>query len=577
LWKRRFDDAAKRLLDIAASAIGLLLLAPFFFLVGAWIRRETPGPAFYHGPRIGRHGKPFNILKFRTMREDPQAFLGPRLTARDDPRVTPLGRWLRETKINELPQLWNVLKGEMSLVGPRPEDPELAQTWPSAARKEVLSVRPGITSPASVLYRNEENMLKAHSLMSAYMDEVQPSKLRLDQLYVRNRGLLLDLDVLFWTFLVLVPRLGRYQPPEERLFWGPLSIFGRRYVNWFVIDTLVTFAAVALSGFMWRLVAPLDVGWLWAIIFSAAFALLFSLAAGVLGINRIAWSRAASGEAFGILAPAALSTLITVVIEQISLIPHLPPARVIVVAGAFAFLGFVVVRYRGRLLSGLAYRWVKLRGAVVGAQERVIIVGGGDAGQFVAWLLQNGRSASSFHVVGIVDDDLYKQGMRIQGVEVVGKRADIPQIVARCDVGLVIFAIHNINSAERRQLLEICVNTPARLVMFPDVLGALRELVPEHPVANGNGKNGKIKNNREADTEVPAWQAGKLACQLCLARVNPVQVEEWLADLAIKAEQGDLAGLKAEIRYLRAGIQAEDLWPEISRAPVKSGKSFTVD
>jgi lipopolysaccharide/colanic/teichoic acid biosynthesis glycosyltransferase len=552
------DEAVKRLFDVLVALLGLLLLAPVFGMVGLWVRRETPGPAFYWGSRLGRFGQPFKILKFRTMREDPQAYQGPRITARGDPRVTPLGRWLRETKINELPQLWNVLKGEMSLVGPRPEDPALVRTWPAEARSEILSVRPGITSPASVLYRNEESLLKASSLMKAYLDEVQPSKLRLDQLYVRHRSFLLDLDVLFWTFLVLLPRLSKYQPPEERLFWGPLSRLGRRYLNWFVIDTLVTLGAIASSGFFWRLVAPLDIGWLRAVVFSAAFALLFSIAAALLGINRTAWSEAAASEALVILGPVALSTLAGVVVESLGLIPHLPPARVIIVGGAFAFFGFVAVRYRSRMLSGLAYRWVSLRGVAMGAQERVIIVGGGDAGQFVAWLLHNGRSASGFQVVGFVDDDLYKQGMRIQGVEVLGKRRDIPQLVARYDVGLVIFAIHNIQPADRRQLLEICKDTPARVVMFPDVLAALREIGPDFPA--GNRASGSL--DRDNDATIPAWQDGKLACQLCLTRIDPLQVETWLSSLSVRAEAGDLEGLKAEIQELKVGMQAGYLRPK---------------
>ncbi len=94
------------------------------------------------------------------MREFEESYQGPRVTAQDDPRVTSVGRWLRDTKLNELPQFWNVLVGDMSLVGPRPEDPEIGKTWPSDVRTEVLSVRPGITSPASVLYRNEENLIK---------------------------------------------------------------------------------------------------------------------------------------------------------------------------------------------------------------------------------------------------------------------------------------------------------------------------------------------------------------------------------------------------------------------------------
>lgn len=220
------------------------MLAPIFGLLAIAIKRDSTGPVFYRGPRLGMGGKPFGILKFRTMREEAASYQGPRVTAEGDPRITPLGKWLRDTKFNELPQLWNVFVGEMSLVGPRPEDPELAEGWPREVRAEVLSVRPGITSPASVLFRDEEKMLSGQLLMETYLGDITPSKLRLDQLYVRHRSFLLDLDVLLWTFLVvLVPSLRDKKPPEEYLFWGPISRLGRKYVNWFIMDTFTTLAA----------------------------------------------------------------------------------------------------------------------------------------------------------------------------------------------------------------------------------------------------------------------------------------------------------------------------------------------
>lgn len=551
---RRLEDILKRGLDVLAAFFGMIFLSPIFVLVAVGIKRESPGPVFYKGPRTGRNGLPFKIYKFRTMREDQASYQGPRITAQDDPRVTPLGRWLRDTKLNELPQLLNILKGEMSLVGPRPEDPEIAKDWPQEVREEILSVRPGITSPASVMFHHEESLLEVHGLMNAYLDEVQPSKLRLDQLYVRHRSFLLDLDVLFWTFLVLIPRLGRFQPPEEHLFWGPLSHLGRRFFNWFVIDTLVTLVAIACSGVFWRMVAVLDIGWPRAIGFSVGFALLFSIAAAVLGINRIDWPKAAAGEALVILAPVTLSTLISVGVEHYGLIPHLPPARVIIVAGAFAFFGFVAVRYRSRIISGLALRWVSLRGDAAGALERVIIVGGGDSGLFVAWLLQSGQSAPGFQVVGFVDDDLYKQGMRIKGVEVLGKRSDIPQLVARHDVGLIIFAIHNIDSQEKKQLLEICKSTPARTVVFPDVLSVLRGMKLEMAAVdsdkkNGNGKSKPVKLSK-------TWQEDHLATRLELEHAIPKPSEIWLDRLAAQAEAGNLEGVKAELRALKSASES---------------------
>ncbi|HNZ14278.1 MAG TPA: sugar transferase, partial [Anaerolineaceae bacterium] len=122
----RLDAFLRRTLDILAALGGLLFLAPFFAVIAIVIRRDSPGPVFYRGPRVGLHGKEFGILKFRTMYECPESYAGSAVTTSGDSRITPLGRWLRDSKINELPQLWNVLVGEMSLVGPRPEDPKLA-------------------------------------------------------------------------------------------------------------------------------------------------------------------------------------------------------------------------------------------------------------------------------------------------------------------------------------------------------------------------------------------------------------------------------------------------------------------
>jgi lipopolysaccharide/colanic/teichoic acid biosynthesis glycosyltransferase len=255
-----FSRAIKRMFDIVVSAIILLLIWPILGFIALAIRRDSPGPVFYRGKRVGLGGKTFNILKFRTMYEDPASYSGPRVTAHDDPRITHFGRWLRDTKVNELPQFWNVLKGEMSLVGPRPEDPSLAKTWPTAVRGEILSVRPGITSPASILYRNEEALLSYGGVLQKYIQEVGPDKIRLDQLYVHYRSFWLDLDVLLWTALIFIPRVGSIALPEDLLFVGLFNQYIRRIANWFTIDMLVTLMAIGLTGLIWRTFEPLNVG-----------------------------------------------------------------------------------------------------------------------------------------------------------------------------------------------------------------------------------------------------------------------------------------------------------------------------
>lgn len=232
---RRVFDFLKRLADVILAALGLLILSPFFGMISLAIKREGPGPVFYRGPRTGRFGREFGILKFRTMLETPESYTGPRITAKGDKRITPLGKWLRDTKLNELPQLWNVLVGEMSLVGPRPEDPEIVKNWPQDARNEILSIRPGITSPASVSYRDEEHRLSTDDVMAQYMQEILPDKLRLDRLYVRHRSFFGDLDILLWTAVGFLPAVER-RIPEGKLFAGPLYQLMRRNLSWFLID-----------------------------------------------------------------------------------------------------------------------------------------------------------------------------------------------------------------------------------------------------------------------------------------------------------------------------------------------------
>jgi lipopolysaccharide/colanic/teichoic acid biosynthesis glycosyltransferase len=160
--KIRTGEFGKRLFDIVVSVMGLIILSPVFSVIAIYLKRTCPGPVFYRGARVGLRGKHFKILKFSTMIDCPESEDGPQITAKDDPRITQVGRWLRDTKVNEIPQLWNVLTGEMSLVGPRPEDPEIVATWTENQRQSILSIRPGISSPASIFFRDEERYWKPH-------------------------------------------------------------------------------------------------------------------------------------------------------------------------------------------------------------------------------------------------------------------------------------------------------------------------------------------------------------------------------------------------------------------------------
>jgi lipopolysaccharide/colanic/teichoic acid biosynthesis glycosyltransferase len=191
----------KRLFDILVSALALLVLWPLFLLLGLWIRLDSPGPAFFRQTRVGLKGKPFEILKFRTMQSDPAP--GRQITVGADPRITKSGRLLRASKLDELPQLINVFKGEMSFVGPRPEVPRYVEYYTPEERK-VLELRPGITDLASIKYRHESEILaKAADPEKTYIEEVMRDKLRINLEYAERAGLLADLNVNVHTLLAL--------------------------------------------------------------------------------------------------------------------------------------------------------------------------------------------------------------------------------------------------------------------------------------------------------------------------------------------------------------------------------------
>jgi lipopolysaccharide/colanic/teichoic acid biosynthesis glycosyltransferase len=197
---------AKRTLDLIISMAGLALLWPLLAVLSVWVKLDSPGPVLYRGQRVGQHGQPFLMYKFRTMVLGSESS-GPAVTYRDDPRITRAGRFLRRTKLDELPQLINVVKGEMSMVGPRPEDPRYVALY-NAEQRQVLSARPGITGPTQLEYRDEASLLEGSSVDEEYVSRIMPEKLKLDQEYVRYRSLRLDLRVLWQTAATLLLKDG---------------------------------------------------------------------------------------------------------------------------------------------------------------------------------------------------------------------------------------------------------------------------------------------------------------------------------------------------------------------------------
>jgi lipopolysaccharide/colanic/teichoic acid biosynthesis glycosyltransferase len=193
----------KRLFDMVCSCVGLVLLAPFFVVVIILIKRDSSGPVFFRQLRMGQHFRPFKIFKFRTMVVDAER-RGAQVSTGDDPRITPIGFFLRKYKLDELPQLLNVVIGDMSLVGPRPEVPRYVEAY-RTEYEEVLSVKPGITDFASLEYKDENELLRGvENPEEKYLAEILPAKIEFYRKYIREQSLGTDISLIFRTLAGIV-------------------------------------------------------------------------------------------------------------------------------------------------------------------------------------------------------------------------------------------------------------------------------------------------------------------------------------------------------------------------------------
>ena len=200
--RERVRVGVKRTLDVVVAGLLLLAVLPIALLVALAIKLDSPGPVFYRARRVGHRGRPMAMLKFRKMRHDAS---GPALTADDDGRFTRVGAWLAKSKLDELPQLWNVLRGDMSLIGPRPEDPTFVAMHP-AEFLDVLRMRPGMTGLSQIAFAEESRILDDDDPTGHYITRILPQKLEMDRLYSTKYQLRTDLSILTWTLVAVCLR-----------------------------------------------------------------------------------------------------------------------------------------------------------------------------------------------------------------------------------------------------------------------------------------------------------------------------------------------------------------------------------
>lgn len=219
----------QRLLDILFSGLALLALSPLLLPIMLVLRFSGEGEVFYVQQRVGRGGKPFGLYKFATMLKNSPSLGTGTVTVKGDPRVLPVGRFLRKTKLNELPQLLNILKGDMSIIGPRPQTPRCFAAFPAQSQAEIIKVRPGLSGIGSIVFRDEEELMHASQEPERFYDEViMPYKGQLEEWYVARQGFLIYLTCIFVTaWVVLRPRSGVVRQAFPHLPSPPAELVGK--------------------------------------------------------------------------------------------------------------------------------------------------------------------------------------------------------------------------------------------------------------------------------------------------------------------------------------------------------------
>jgi FlaA1/EpsC-like NDP-sugar epimerase/lipopolysaccharide/colanic/teichoic acid biosynthesis glycosyltransferase len=457
----------KRLFDFTASAFGLIMLTPLFLLIAIAIKLDSRGPVLFRGERIGRGGKPFRICKFRTMVVGAEADGG--LTHRDDARISRFGHWLRHTKLDELPQLVNVLRNEMSLVGPRPEAPQFIRYY-SARQREVLSVLPGITSIASIRYRNEAALLPPDEWEAVYVETILPVKLDIELTYLENHSFGQDLLILLATAIALIKDEARFDALASAVVRSELLI--GRYVSWMFMDVLLVITSFVLALLVRSFSTTLDFPQ--ALLLALAGVIVYVGSNQFFGIYQRFWRYASAQDSVILLVASGAATLILSVID-LWLNQRVLPLSVIGLGGFFTFCLLTLVRFRRQLFNGMLRTAGSFGGIASGKGARMLVVGAGNEGQLFAWQLQNRLEGQAFQLVGFVDDDRRKRGMRVHNVPILGDRTQIPVLVSRLHVDLILIAIAPSRIRRPQELLSICQQSTAQIKQPPNLFDWLAD------------------------------------------------------------------------------------------------------
>jgi len=482
----------KRLFDIIFSLAGIIIAFPILLICAILIKLSSKGAVFFRQQRIGKGGKTFKIYKFRTMLSNAES-AGPKITAKNDTRITPVGNILRWSKLDELPQLINVLIGNMSLVGPRPEVPEIVKYY-TEDQKKVLSVKPGIIGANQILARNESDLYPPgiEDTESYYIKHILPEKLNVDLDYVKKSSFWYDMKILLWGISVTI--IGSVQAHifmEAKIPALILLPFDM------ILISLSFYLAYALR-FEWN-IPEIDFN-------------IFLLSLPIILITRIA--------VFSMFKIYKNIWKYVGVKDLITIVKACTSSSVICVLLIF-FFGlrvasrsvFIIDWYLAILFIGglrLSLRIITEKNSIIERFEHIneirmnaLIVGAGDVGEMV--LRELGRNKTyKYNVVGFIDDDPQKFGKTIHGVKVIGSRRDIPHLAKPFRVDEIFLAIPKLTAAEIKSIVDYCKEAGIKSRMVPSVIDSI---------------NGSIHLQKIRDIEISDF-LGREAVKLDFAAIH---------------------------------------------------------
>jgi len=473
---RAWQAAIKRLIDLVLGFAALIVLLPVMALVALAVALDSTGPVIYGARRVGRRGREFTMWKFRSMARGADR-VGPAVTGAFDFRVTRVGAFLRRTKLDELPQLINVLAGQMSLVGPRPEAPNYVAQWTEDER-EILAFRPGITGPTQIAYIDEEDLLEGDP-NAVYESELMHAKLAVDLEYVRGFSLRRDFTVL-WKTLVGILSAGerRSNRPRRRYTLG--ERIGSARLGPILLDAFLAAIAAALAVGLRidrnNIFAAVATYWVFVPLAAVVRPAGFLIAGAYLRVWRYPTVTDAALVVSSLAAGSLIMTILIFVVMQPWAFPGTVgfPRSAIIIEFLLSFIVLGGIRFASRIRQeGLDEGGAP---AVAGPPRPVLIYGAGEAGAQLAREMRRNR-ALRLEPVGFLDDAHALRGQRIYGIEVVGVIEDLPRVVGEREVAEVIVAMPRIGGDRLRHVVALAEAAGVAVRTLPAVNELLDDTV----------------------------------------------------------------------------------------------------